>query len=245
MVLVEIIGEPAVGKTHLALTFPKPFLFDTTPKMEARTIAYKVLGADASRRYMPVKNYPQLVEGLKAVLKRDDVKTVIIDTGADLQGMCVEYEVERKQRERLLPVEYGRIREMIDTDITEAVIETDRNLVMTAQMDDEYLNGQKTGRRVPKGYKRMAFQADIRIFLYLAPVEGSAGSAGEIEISPYGLSFTYVPGRATAKLIRKAVVIKNRYTDMTREGYTVIENPTAESIKNLIPQDIRSMEWME
>jgi hypothetical protein len=240
MVLVEIIGEPAVGKTHLALTFPKSFLFDTTPKREARVIAYKVLGEAASRRYMPVKNYPQLVEGLKAVLKRDDVKTVIIDTGADLQEMCVEYEVERKQRERLLPVEYGRIREMIDTDIIEAVIEADRNLVMTAQMDDEYVNGQKTGKRIPKGYKRMAFQADIRLFLYLAPEKGQAG---EIEISPYGLGFTYRPEAIlTTKMVRKAVVIKNRYVDA---GLTIIENPTAEKIKELIPPELRQMEWVE
>ena len=243
MVLVEIIGEPAVGKTHLSLTFPKPFLFDTTPKQEARSVAMKLLGAEFSRRYMPVKSYPQLVEGLKSVLGRDDVKTVIIDTGADLQGMCVEYEVERKGRERLLPVEYGRIREMIDTDITEAVVEANKNLIMTAQMDDEYVNGQKTGRRVPKGYKRMAFQADIRLFLYLAPAEGSAG---EIEVSPYGLTFAYIPPQKPVfRLVRKAIIIKNRYVDMTQSGYTIIEDPTAEKIKQLIPENIRQLEWFE
>jgi hypothetical protein len=242
MVLVEIIGEPAVGKTHLSLTFPKPFMFDTTPRQEAKPIALKLLGDEAKKRYMAVKSYPQLVEGLKAVLKREDVKTVIIDTGADLQGMCVEYEVERKGRERLLPVEYGRIREMIDTDVTEAVMEANKNLVMTAQMDDEYVNGQKTGRRVPKGYKRMAFQADIRIFLYLASHEGG----GEIEVSPYGLTFAYVPPQRPAmKFVRRAVVIKNRYVDMTQAGYQIIENPTVESIKNLIPEVIRGDEWIE
>jgi len=243
MVLVEIIGEPAVGKTHLSLTFPKPFLFDTTPKQEAKPIALKVLGAEAQKRYSAVKSYPQLVEGLKIVLKREDVKTIIIDTGADLQGMCVEYEVERKGRERLLPVEYGRIREMIDTDVTEAVVEAGKNLVMTAQMDDEYVNGQKTGRRVPKGYKRMAFQADIRLFLYLAPAEGSGG---EIEVSPYGLTFAYIPPQRPAlRLVRKAIVIKNRYVDMAQTGYQVIVDPTAEKIKELIPENIRSMEWIE
>ena len=239
MVLVEIIGEPAVGKTHLSLTFPRPFLFDTTPKQEAKVIARKLLGQEMERRYMPVKSYPELVEAVKSVVKRDDVRTVVIDTGADLQGMCVEYETERKHRDRLLPVEYGRIREMIDTDITETIIEAEKNLVMTAQMDDEYINGQKTGRRVPKGYKRMAFQADLRIFLYFAPAEGPAA---EIDISPYGLSFAYKPlPAATLKLVRRAAVIKNRYTDMTETGLIIIDNPTAEKIKKLVPPE----EWYE
>jgi hypothetical protein len=242
MVLVEIIGEPAVGKTHLSLTFPKPFIFDTTPKREARSVATKLLGAETQKRYMPVKSYQELVKTLKEVLRRDDVKTIVIDTGADLQGMCVEYEVERKGRERLLPVEYGRIREMIDTDVTEAAVEANKNLVMTAQMEDEYVNGQKTGRRIPKGYKRMAFQADIRLFLYLSPPEGG----GELEVSPYGLTFAYIPPQKPAlKLVRKAVVIKNRYVDMTSTGYQIIENPTAEKIKELIPENIRKEEWIE
>jgi len=242
MVLVEIIGEPAVGKTHLSLTFPKPFIFDTTPKKEARSVATKLLGAELQKRYMPVKSYQELVKTLKEVLRRDDVKTIVIDTGADLQGMCVEYEVEKKGRERLLPVEYGRIREMIDTDITEATAEANKNLVMTAQMDDEYVNGQKTGRRIPKGYKRMAFQADIRLFLYLTSPEG----VGEVEISPYGLTFAYIPSQKPAmKLTRKAIVVKNRYVDMTSTGYQIIENPTAEKIKELIPENIRKEEWIE
>ena len=243
MVLVEIIGEPAVGKTHLSLTFPKPFLLDTTPKQEAKAVARKILGQEMEKRYKPVKNYLELVEAVKSIVGRDDVRTVIIDTGADLQGMCVEYEIERKGRERLLPVEYGRVREMIDTDIIEAIVEADKNLVMTAQMDDEYVNGQKTGRRVPKGYKRMAFQADLRIFLYLAP-EG--GSAGEVEISPYGLTFAYIPPQKPAfRLVRKAIVIKNRYVDMTQAGYTIIEDPTVEKIKQLIPENVRQFEWFE
>jgi len=242
MVLVEIIGEPAVGKTHLALTFPKPFVFDTTPKMEARFVIMKLLPNDWKDRYMPIKNYPQLVENIKQVVKRDDVKTVIIDTGTDLQALCTEYELEKKQRERLLPVEYGRIREMIDTDIIEAVIEANKNLVMTAQMDDEYVGGQKTGRRIPKGYKRMAFQADIRVFLYMAP---TAGKGGEIEISPYGLTFAYIPANvASFSMVRKAIIVKNRFDDMT-SGIKIIVNPTADDIKSLIPENFREVEWFE
>jgi hypothetical protein len=238
MVLVEIIGEPAVGKTHLSLTFPKPLLIDTTPKREARVIAYKVLGPEAEKRYIHVKKYQELVQAIKSI--PDTVKTVIIDTGSDLQGMAANYEIERRDRERLMPFEYGRVREMVDEDVIEAVVEKNRNLVMTAQMDDEYVNGQKTGKRIPKGYKRMAFQADIRLFLYLAPEKGQAG---EIEISPYGLGFTYRPeATLTTKMARKAVVIKNRYTDI---GLTIIENPTAEKIKELIPPELRQMEWVE
>jgi hypothetical protein len=238
MVFIEIIGEPAVGKTHLSLTFPKPLLIDTTPKREARIIAYKVLGAEATKRYIHIKNYQELVEAINNI--GDDVKTVIIDTSSDLQELALEYELQRKDRKQLMPYEYGRLREMVDTDITEQVSQ-DKNLIFISQMDDEYIEGKRTGRRIPKGYKRAAFQADIRLLLYLAP---ETGTAGELEISQYGLSFAYRPAPLHGKLVRKAAVIKNRYTDPTA-GLTIIENPTAEKIKQLIPEEIRRFEWIE
>jgi hypothetical protein len=236
-VLVEIAGEPGVGKTHLSLTFPKPYIFDTTPKREAEIVAYKVLGASAKNRYQWVKNYQILVNALNKVLQEQEVKTIVIDTGSDLQGMAVEYDIERRERQKLMPYEYGRIREMIDEDITEKVIAVGKNLVMTSQMDDEYVNGVKTGRRVIKGYKRMAHQADIRLYMTLG--------AAEIEVMPGGLA-VYVTPRPTSKPERKAVVIKNRFVDMTEAGYQKLEgNITAENIKALIPQNLVSMVWTE
>ncbi len=239
MILVEIIGEPAVGKTHLSLTFPKPFIFDTTPRKEAEIVAYKILGAEAKKRYCWVQSYADLITKLKQVLERDDVATVVIDTGADLQGMAVDYEVERKKREKLLPFEYGRIREMVDTDVIEAVSMKNKNLVMTAQMDDEYgPDGRRTGRRIPKGYKRLAFQADMRIFLTLG--------AAELEIAPGGTAFAVTPLPRSEKPVRKAAIIKNRFVDMAETGYKVLEgNITANDLKNLIPKEILDMVWVE
>lgn len=231
--LVEIIGEPGVGKTHLALTFPSPIIFDTTPKREAEVIAYKVLGADAKNRYRWVQSYPQLVEGVKEAIIRDDVKTVIIDTGADLQSMAVEYELEKKDRERLLPIEYGRVREMIDDDIITTVTSAGKHLVMTAQMDDEYIENKKTGRRVPKGYKRMAFQADMRILLVI-------GSA-EVQVMPGGTSFA-IMYKPDANPKRKAVIIKNRFVDMAETGIQKLEgNITYNDIVSLIPEELRKV----
>jgi hypothetical protein len=227
--LVEVIGEPGVGKTHFSLTFPKPFLFDTTPKREAEVIVYKLHGAEAKKRYMWATKYEQLLAGIKEVVKRDDVRTVIIDTGADLQSMAVEYELQKKDRERLMPFEYGRIREMIDEDVIELVINSGKHLVMTAQMDDEYVNGQKTGRRVPKGYKRMAFQSDVRIFITI--------SVAELTIMPGGLSFDVVYGK-TMQPKRTAVVVKNRFVDITTTGYQKLEgNFTFADLVKLIPQE--------
>ena len=236
-VMIEIMGEPAVGKTHLALTFPKPFIFDTTPKKEAEIIAYKVLGADAKNRYMWIQNWIQLVNGVKSTVKREDVKTVVIDTGADLQSLAVEYELQVKERKSLMPYEYGRIREVIDTDITEEIITAGKNLVLTAQMDDEYIDGNKTGFRIPKGYKRAAFQSDIRILLVIGGCS--------IDIMPGGLSFRVRPKPET-KNIRKAVIVKNRFVDMAETGIVVLEgNITAQDIKKLIPQNLVDMVWVE
>ncbi|MDW8086240.1 MAG: AAA family ATPase, partial [Ignisphaera sp.] len=234
---IEIIGEPAVGKTHLSLTFPKPFIFDTTPKKEAEIIAYKVLGAEAKNRYRWIQTWQQLVSGVRETSRRDDVKTIVIDTGTDLQALAVEYELEAKSRERLLPFEYGRIREVIDTDITETIINSNKNLVLTAQMDDEYINGQKTGYRVPKGYKRAAFQSDIRILLVI-------GSCS-VEIMPGATSFKVIP-KTGEDNVRKAIIIKNRFIDMSENPIQVLKgNITAQDIKNLIPKELVSLVWTE
>jgi len=236
--LLEIAGEPGVGKTHLSLTFPHPYIFDTTPKREAEVVAYKLYGSSYVKNYEWVPNYQTLVKSLSRILaERPDVKTIVIDTGSDLQAMAADYETQRKDRERLMPYEYGRLREMIDEDITEKTIAAGRNLVMTSQMDDEYVDGKKTGRRVVKGYKRLAFQADIRLYMTLG--------ASAIDVMPGGTVF-YVTPKPAAKPERKAVVVKNRFTDITETGYMVLTgNITAADIKALIPENLREMVWAE
>ena len=216
--MIELIGEPAVGKTHLASSFPKPFVIDTTPKMEARAIVAKVLGEGWNERYAAIRDYRELLRAVDAATKREDVATVVIDTGADLQSLAAsEYlrrkrEEEHKERERVLPVEYGRVRDMVDNEIINRVIRAEKNLILTAQMKDEYVEGKKTGRRVRDGYPRANYLSDIRILIKI--VEEKAGDKTVYK--------------------RVGLVVKNRFIDVTSEDYVWELNPlTVEAVLNL------------
>ena len=139
--LIEIIGEPGVGKTHLSLTFPKPFLIDTSPKYEAKAIARKVLGEGWEKRYHASRDLREIVQILSEVLDRDDVATVIIDTGADLQSLGAKEYLRRKreagkERAQVTQIEYGRVRDLIDDEVINYVIRHDKNLILTAQTGD-------------------------------------------------------------------------------------------------------------
>ena len=214
--LVEVIGEPAVGKTHFSLTFPQPFLIDTTPKAEAMVIVMK-LHKDWKKRYVNATRYEELVSAVEEAVRREDVKTVIIDTGADLQAIAAKHYLEMKKRQGLMPVEYGRVRDMVDQQIIRRVIESEKNLVVTAQVKDEYIDGQKTGRKIRDGYPRLPHMADIELQIIL-----------DKEASPPK---------------RRIMVLKNRFMDATDPNYiSELEPQNAEGVKQLV---IKSLGWSE
>jgi len=172
---LEIIGEPAVGKTHLASLFPKPALLDTTTKGESYSVFSK-LHSDWKRRYFRIRCLEDVRITLKYVKQnKEDFKTVVFDTSADLREMgSKEYLNEQrkagKEREAIIPVEYRWVNEKINgfiDEVTDVEKGLGMNLVFTSQMRDEWREGKSTGRRIRKGYPDANFQSDIRLFLQL------------------------------------------------------------------------------
>jgi hypothetical protein len=75
----------------------------------------------------------------------------------------------------------------------------------------------------------MAFQSDVRIFI-------TVGSA-ELTFLPGGLSFEVTYSKVLQPK-RTAVIVKNRFVDITTTGYQKIEgNVTFADLVNLIPQN--------
>lgn len=172
---VEVIGEPAVGKTHFSCLFPSPALLDTTPKGEGYFVLRK-LHKDWKRRYFRVRSFEDIRKALKYIkVNKDAFRTVVVDTAADLRGLAIkecleELRKEKPERQRLMPEEYSCVNEKVNgfiDDVTDPEGELCMNLVFTAQMKDEWIDRKNTGRRIRDGHPKANFQCDLRFFLQL------------------------------------------------------------------------------
>ncbi|MEM2266406.1 MAG: AAA family ATPase [Candidatus Hadarchaeales archaeon] len=185
---VEVIGEPAVGKTHFAAGFPRVFFIDTTPKAESLVVVRKVIGEEFEKRWVNCPSFEAVRKAVGEAVKREDVATVVVDTSSKLQEMAkAEWLRERKGRERPLPFEYVEIREKIDR-LIEAVVSSGRNLVFTSVLKDEYdPSGKKTGRRIRDGYVKTPYMVDLMLKIVLED-KGN-------------------------EVVRRCLVLKNRFRD--------------------------------
>jgi hypothetical protein len=222
--LLEIIGEPGTGKTHLASILPKPFLIDTSPKGEARTTFIRLVKDEG--RYAHVGNWDELISATKKAGARFDVKTVILDTSADLQDMARAEYMRIHGRKGVLQIEFGFVRDLVDAQIVYKLTASPptgygKNVVCTSQMKDLYKTIQdsegkahsfKEGRQ-RDGYQRLDFQADVRLFLQL-----KEDKVGEV-----------------MKTRRICTVIKNRFIDKASDEWISDVNPISwESIRKLV-----------
>jgi len=212
---VEVIGEPGVGKTHLSLLFPRPILFDTTPKGEALPVVIKLFGPDKAKEiWNPVFTLSELRQKIGLAVSSGKYATIIIDTSANLQDMSKKEWLKNRGREKPLPFEYVEIREPIDNLIEEITKKYGLNLVFTSQMKDEYgPDGKKTGRRVRDGYIKLPFMADIRLYI-------------ELKTEP--------------KVERKVHVVKNRFRDRASQDWIPEISPSWEDIVKLtgLPEEV-------
>lgn len=213
--LVEVIGEPGVGKTHFSLLFPSPFLIDTTAKGEALPIVMKLYPDDWQKRYRNISDWEELEQAVGEALADESIKTVIIDTSADLQRLAVAEYLRRTKKQAVYPItQYQHVRKLID-DLQWKIIKALRNLVLVAQMKDEYVQNQKTGRRIRDGYKKTPFQADLRFYIYLEREDDGS-------------------------VRRHVKVVKNRFVDPTGPDWVDEINPSWEDVKAItkLPEEV-------
>jgi len=169
VLFVELIGEPSSGKTHLACTFPKIAMFDTSPKKESWIVMRKLVKG-AVERYFPIRSFGDIKTALGEIKKKQgEFSTVVVDTSPDLRELAAkEYLGElNAKRQAVMPPEYRHVNEKVNGMVDEITAKMEMNLVFTSQMKDEYTpDGKaKTGRRIRKGIPDINSQADIRLFL--------------------------------------------------------------------------------
>lgn len=157
-----------MSKTHTSLLFLDPVLADLTLRGKSKTILKKLYPDDWEERYFRVKSY----DDLRAALEKahtDGRRTFVIETGSDLRLMGGEeflkvLQSRKAGRQALHPTEWKAVNEWVNKIINKVVEEYKINLIITAEMSDEWVAGKTTGKRKRSGYPRMDFYADIRLY---------------------------------------------------------------------------------
>ncbi len=190
-ILIEIVGEPSVGKTHMALGFPEPFLIDCGPRGEGEVVIKKFYD-DIDSRYVVARTWKDVVEGVNLAI-RGKKKTIIFDLSEYLVTLAGREWCRVNGKKSIFPiVNYQHVYRMVD-DIINLCISNGINVVMISGLKDNYVDDKKTGRREHAGYKKLTYQCDIRILLELVK-EGD-------------------------KWIRRGRVVKNRFVDRCSEEF--------------------------
>lgn len=166
-IIVSIIGDGGLGKTHFACTFPQPVITDT--EQRAQIVARKFeKNKDYIKKTSNIKQIRQTVEMLATVICPDPKErhnyTWVMDSGSDwLQMAEVEYLAEAKKDKVYPTVLWAQVYEKIDQ-IFNAIRKLGVNAVITQQLKEKYVGDKGTGEFIPSGYKKFPYRVDISLY---------------------------------------------------------------------------------
>lgn len=159
--VLDIAGGEGKGKTHLALTSPKPAICDTERK------AYRILdkGIGNPDKYFYPDTWEEIESFINHVVQDDEVDTVILDTIKEVEELAYVATLESLGKESLYSKEAGAVQYKYVNQKLEWIIRSVRRagkgLVTTARVKDEYVSNNKTGRVVRDGWSKMPYYADF------------------------------------------------------------------------------------
>ncbi len=171
-------GDPGTGKTYNSLSYPGPiFVIDTDQRA---SLVYNQLYKDTDKEVYIVhpKNWQELSEAMDfygeflktAKTDTDDnvpskyrKPTIVVDSCTALIAMAQEhYNLKYGNREEINFAQWNDISSMVDERIF-FLRSLPTNIVLTAQMKDEFADETRTGRRILDCYKRIPYWADVTV----------------------------------------------------------------------------------
>jgi hypothetical protein len=164
-------GEAGTGKTYNALSFPAPMLvLDTEHRCE---LVLKQMKEDKEVYIATVTSMKDITDGINAFYKltKDllgktdfaDNPTIVIDSASIIYQLAQEQYLADTNSQKIYPqFAWGKVYDILDS-LVQKIRFLGYNLVFTAQMKDEFIEQQKTDRRVVDIYKRIPYWADAII----------------------------------------------------------------------------------
>ena len=127
---VLLIGEAGSGKTHAALTFPKPAVIDAEGSIDWFSDRFDFLSVNT-------KSFSDARDLLTQVRRGSvDCETVVIDSLTSIyNGLLLAASL---QREDLRPLDWGRIKRKFSSLLDELYFKTDKHVVCIGWIKPEY-----------------------------------------------------------------------------------------------------------
>lgn len=172
--IVSIASPPKIGKTHLALTFPKPLkIFSFDLGLKPVLAKFEGQDIDATEYPLPIidtmrpkpyandiwekfkKDYQEAVE---------KYQTLVIDTSTALYEICRHALRERLEQKEILQHQYGEVYANMSGIIMRPIV-AGVNLVLTHHLKEQWINGENTGQLQLDGYRRTEGLVDLVLLL--------------------------------------------------------------------------------
>lgn len=156
---IEWSGVWDIGKTHACLTFPNPAIADTEGKA---WIVCKKLGID---KWFRVESFDDIRQFILNCLKDDAIKTVVVDSGSDLQDLAAQEFLAESGQQKIFPVVlWARVYEKID-ELVQLIKRHNKYFTTTSRLKEEFAKDTRTGRLIRSGYRKFPYQLEMLIRL--------------------------------------------------------------------------------
>lgn len=183
--IMAIDAERGSGKTHFPLTAPGPIAYLNIDQNSDGVVQKfqdkkEIYVTDIALPEMDAKNTDAVAEQACEIwqssfchdylgaVRDSKVRTIVIDTGTETW-------------ELLRLALYGKLTQVISRDYGHAnaiysrlireVVNTDKNLIITHKLTDEYVNDKSTGRRKRAGFKWTGNLVQVEMELWKVPGE--------------------------------------------------------------------------
>lgn len=178
-VFIEIFGPRKYGKTTFAINYgvhdrtkDKVAVIHTEPKDRSQTLK----DFEGQILYYPCNDWEDIDGATLDACSRPDVVTVVYDSSADIDNMCAEYLKDKEgvalvskdpKTGRVIPIGWRHVYERIRSKIINMVLGSNKNLIFTAKVKDEWKDGEPTGFLTRDGIKDslVDYQSHIKIEL--------------------------------------------------------------------------------
>jgi|SaaInl8_200m_RNA_FD_contig_71_841023_length_4786_multi_5_in_0_out_0_6 hypothetical protein len=157
---VDITGKQGIGKTHFACTFPKPLIICDT-EFKAYTTASKFDGVHWKR----IKVFDDIRQAVYHAVDNDEIKTVVIDSGADLVSLASEEWCKENNKKSVFPItNYKHVYAKID-ELVLLLEESRKWFVSTSRLKDEWVGDTSTGRKIRDGYRKFPWSLSLNLWI--------------------------------------------------------------------------------
>ena len=163
---VDVCGGAASGKSHFAYTFPGGLGWIETPpewgKVDVLVNKFQKLYKDDKLiKIKRIESFDDIRQTLRAMMLDDEIRTIVIDSGTHLRPLAgVEWCKEEGKSSVFPSTNWQFPNTKIDQLIAE-VKRSNKNLVITNRLHDEYIGDSSTGRQIRHGHRPFTYDFHI------------------------------------------------------------------------------------